>query len=91
MRHKLLALEQSLEDEVRIWELCLGHGGLALNVAGVGVAGFAEVGEVDVVQRTISFTKVVAVTNICSRRMRKVVVEAHDHLVLEPLANAIER
>jgi len=47
--HKLLALEQSLEDEVWVWELCLGHGSLALNRAGVRVAGSADVGEVDVV------------------------------------------
>ena len=89
--HKLLALEQSLEDEVRVWELCLGYGGFALNAAGVGVAGFADVGKVDVVQRTISFAKVVAIADICSRRMREIVVEAHNHLTLEPLANSVLR
>ena len=55
------------------------------------MAGFADVGEVDIVQRTISFAKVVAITDICSRRMREVVVEAHYHLILEPLANAVLR
>ena len=55
------------------------------------MAGFANVREVDVVQRTISFAKVVAITDICSRRVREVVVEAHYHLTLEPLANAVVR
>jgi hypothetical protein len=89
VRHKLLALEQSLEDEVRVWELYLGHGSLALNVAGVRVAGFADVGDIDVVQRPISCAKVVAITDICSRWVREVVVEAYDHLALKPLGSAI--
>ncbi len=91
VRHKLLALEQSLEDEVWVWELCLGHGSFSLNAAGVGVAGFADVRKVDIVQRTISFAKVVAIADICSRRMREVIVEAHNHLTLEPLANPVLR
>ncbi len=35
VRHKLLAPEQTLEDEVWVWEFCLGHSGPALSVAGV--------------------------------------------------------
>lgn len=89
--HKVLALEQSLEDKLRVWELRKGHGVRALNVAGVGVASFAEGREVDIVQRTISFTKFVARTDIRSSWMREVVVEEHDHLVLEPLAKAAVR
>ena len=89
MRHKALALEQSLEDEVRVWELYLGHGDLALNAAGIGVAGFADFREVDVVQRTISLAKLVGITDIGSRRMREVIIEVHDHLGFDPLCNGV--
>lgn len=86
VRHKVLALKQSVKDEFRVWELCLWHGGGALNVAGVRVASFTDGWEVDVVQRTISPAKVVAITDICSRWMREIVIEVCDHFVLEPLA-----
>ena len=88
VRHKVLAFEQSLEDEVRVWKLCHGHRDFALNIAGVGVASFANGRDVDVVQRTISFAKVVGITDIRGRRVREIVVEERDRIVPEPFANA---
>ena len=74
---------------MRVWELARGHGDRALNVAGVGVASFTHGRVVDIVQRTVSFAKVVAITDVCSSRMREIVVEEHDHLVFKPLAEAV--
>jgi hypothetical protein len=67
---KAVALEQSVEDESRVWELCLWHSDRALNVPGVGVTRLAHIRKVDIIQRTIGLAKVIAIPDIRGGRMR---------------------
>lgn len=73
--------QQRIEYEGRIGLLDGRHRGRTLDIAGVGRAGFAKIGEVGIVPRTIRVSELVR--NICCWRMRKVIPEERYDLLLD--------
>ena len=73
--------EQGIEYEGRIGLLDFWHGSCTLDIAGVGRAGFAKIGKVGIVPRTIGVS--VLVRDICCRGMGKVIPEERYDLVLD--------
>lgn len=73
--------QQRIEYEARVRLLDVRHRCRTLDTAGVGRAGFAKVGQVGIVPRTIRVS--VLVRNICCRRMGEVIPEERYDLILD--------
>jgi hypothetical protein len=77
--------QQRIEYEARIGLLDVRHGCRTLDIAGVGRAGFAKIGQVGIVPRTIRVS--VLVGNICCWGMGEVIPEERYDLFLDKFAD----
>ena len=76
-----LSAQQRIEYEPRVRLFDIRHRCGTLDVAGVGRASFAKIGQVGIVARTIRVAELVR--NICCWRMREVIPEERYDLVFD--------